>query len=124
MPSPRDSQPSTRYLIARRARVAAVAAIALFAAACSDDDGSGPETLPSGSLAVIVQDESAPPLAAVETSFWAVRGDDREVRLYYALRPGSTERDEFLRLRVRDGSLLARPDGSIVAMGDSVRITV
>lgn len=108
----------------RRALRALIAVAALATAACGDDDGSRPKLIPSSSLAVIVQDDQAPPLEAVVKSFYAVRGQDREVRLYYALRSGETEQEEFLRLRVRDGSLLALPNGTPIAFGDSVLITV
>ena len=109
--------------IAPRAWRALLAALALSLAACGEDPVP-PKVVQNGDLAVIVQDPAAPPLEAVVKSFYAKRGTDREVRLYYALRSGQTEQEEFLRLRVRDGSLLALPDGSPIAMGDSVLITV
>lgn len=109
--------------LALRARRALLAALALPFAACGDDPVP-PKVVETGDLAVILQDDAAPPLDAVVKSFYAKRGEDREVRLYYALRPGQTEQEEFLRLRVRDGSLLALPGGAPIAVGDSVLITV
>lgn len=66
----------------------------------------------------------APPIADTMVSFWAKRGEDREVRLRYASRPGSTEMEDFLRFSVPAAALDRRPDGSVFAVGDSVLITV
>jgi hypothetical protein len=57
-------------------------------------------------------------------SFWAVKGQDREVAMYYRPRAGSSDSARFLRFRVRNESLLRRPDGSTFANGDSIRITL
>lgn len=66
----------------------------------------------------------APALARTTASFWAVRGEDREVRIDYRARPGQADSAEFLRFRVRDGSLLSLPGGIPLSIGDSVLITV
>jgi hypothetical protein len=53
-----------------------------------------------------------------------VRGEDSKVFMYYAPRPGDDDSTEFLRFRVRDRSLFERPDGSPIAVGDSILITI
>jgi hypothetical protein len=67
---------------------------------------------------------SAPPLATTEVSFWAKRGEDREVRLPYEPLPGASDTAEFLRFRVPSAALDRRPDGTAFAAGDSVLITL
>lgn len=57
-------------------------------------------------------------------SFWAVKGQDREVAMYYRPNSGRGDSVRFLRFRVRNESLLKRPDGTAFAAGDSVRITI
>lgn len=66
----------------------------------------------------------APPLAATSVSFYAKRGEDREVAIYYRPRAGSGDSSQFLRFRVPASSLSRRPDGTTVAVGDSVLITI
>jgi hypothetical protein len=66
----------------------------------------------------------APPLERTTASFYAVRGDNSEIRMYYQPRPGDDSGDEFLRFEVRGESLRQRPDGTPIAEGDSVLITL
>jgi hypothetical protein len=58
-----------------------------------------------------------------DTSFDAVKGEEREVALYFTDGAGGRGTIFFL-LRVFPGSLAARPDGTPIAPGDSVLITV
>jgi hypothetical protein len=60
---------------------------------------------------------------SAEESFYAKKGEDRELRIFFQSTGGGGE-EEFLRLRVRPASLLARPDGTGFQDGDSVLITV
>jgi hypothetical protein len=91
--------------------------------ACSDSAGPGDTTRPPLELNVVRLAPTSPPLFNAADSFYAVQGEDREVRLSFQDVIGG-EGEEFLRLRVRPGSLLARPDGSPILPGDSVLITV
>lgn len=52
-------------------------------------------------------------------SFWAVKGQDRELVLRYSDTGG-----EFLRFRVGANSLNRRPNGTYFATGDSIQISV
>ena len=68
-------------------------------------------------------DEDAPPLDALEVSFWARPGQTRSAAIRYVGIPAGKYQlcMEFL---VPAGSLLRHPDGRAVQPGDSVRITV
>jgi hypothetical protein len=108
-----------------RSRSLITAALLLAgAAACSSDSTSpGDGNRPSTDLNIIRLSSSSPALFNPEESFYAVRGQDREVRISFQ-DAGGGEGEEFLRLRVRPGSLEDNPDGTPIAEGDSVLITV
>lgn len=99
-------------------------------AACADDatapvtDPPPGTSLPASQLTFVPVGRNTPALAATTTSFWAKVGDNREVRLYYRPRAGRTDSTEYLRFRVRNRSLLRRPDGSSFAPNDSLLITL
>jgi hypothetical protein len=109
----------------RRAVTAGLAALAAgLALSCSD--GGGPSdggTRPPAELNVVHVAPSSTPLFSAVDSFYAVKGEDREVRLYFEDALGGRG-EEYLRLRVRPGSLDALPDGTPIAEGDSVLIRV
>jgi hypothetical protein len=91
---------------------------------CGDDPtGSEPEIRREGELHFLRPRAGAPPLEADSVSFYAKVGQDREVRMRYTSSSGSGS-GEFLRFRVRQNSLLRRPDGTPFAVGDSVRIDI
>src|SRR5919199_1411032 len=88
------------------------------AASCSDSTSPGGDSRPSSDLNIVQLDAATPPLFNPDTSFYAVQGQDREVRISFQ-DPTGAEGEEFFRLRVRPGSLLAHPDGTPFAPGDS-----
>lgn len=69
-------------------------------------------------------DPNAPPLVSTTVSFYAVKGQDREAWLYYMPAAGETDSSKFLRFRVRKKSLCNYVDGTPIANGDSVLITI
>ncbi len=89
---------------------------------CSDS--TGPASRPTSELQFLRPAADAPPLVATRDSFYAKRGSDREIRMYFRPKPGEVDSSEFLRLRVQPNGLSRRPDGSAFATGDSVLITV
>ena len=108
-----------------RTFLAALLASAL--AACSSDSfmpttPAGPTEVSESSLNVITVAPTELP-ETTSVSFYAVKGDKREQRLYSERADGSRG-DEYLRLTVDDNSLLAAPDGRPFVRGDSVRITI
>lgn len=66
----------------------------------------------------------APTIANPVVRFWAKRGADRTGEMVYHAAPGKADSVVFFSLRVRARSLLARPDGTPIAPGDSVLITL
>lgn len=113
----------------RRTWWASLALCAMLAIACSTDGttpvdpGPDPTPVPQAQLSFLRPDTGAA-LRTDSVSFWAVRGQNREVDMYYRPRAGSTDSVRFLRFRVRQEALLRRPDGSPFANGDSVLITI
>ena len=97
-------------------------AAAAMALACSD--GTGPVQKTSDELIFLRFAENAPSLAQTTVTFWAVKGEDRRGRLYYVTPPNALDTAEFMTFRVREESLLRRPDGRLFADGDSIQITI
>lgn len=83
---------------------------------CDDDDDDDPCFLRPA--------DDAPPLADTVVSFYAVRGQQRVGRIVYRARPGASDSTELVRLTVPANARLRRPDGTLVATGDSVLITM
>lgn len=66
----------------------------------------------------------APPLSNTHASFYAVKGRNAGVDMWYQARPGTSDSTKFLEFRLGGASLDRRPDGTTIAEGDSVLITV
>jgi len=116
-----------RTSLTHRAAAAFVAvAVTAAALACSADAPVQPDpsVRPTDALHFLRPAPDAPALVSSQVSFWARRGEDREVFLYYQPRPGQSSGDEFMRFRVPGASLERRPDGTAFQQGDSVLITV
>lgn len=102
--------------------------------ACGGTDGglapaaarapSAAASVPESDLHFLTPAAGAPPLAATSVSFWAVRGQDREGSLWYNRRPGAPDSTRLVRLRVDKRSLVTAPDGTPLALGDSLLITL
>lgn len=109
-------------------RVFALALVAAFGLVACDDDGvtgsDDPDTRPESQLEFVLVDPDAPPLETTDTSFWAVRGEERELEIRFQGSGGSGTGSRFLRFEVDDESLLRRPDGTTFAPGDSIEIRV
>ena len=106
----------------------ALLALALGAVAplagCNGDGTEPPPTRNTDELTFLRLAPGAPPLPTTPVTFWAVKGEDAEVRLSHAPLLGSPDSTEFLRFRLDRRSLLRRPDGTPIAEGDSVLITI
>ena len=117
-----------------RRHVAPLAVCLALATACTSEPVGGPGDLPNpaegdaagGGPHFLRPAADTPPLAQTTASFYAVRGENRQVRIMYHARPGASDSTEFLRFEVPSQSLVRRPDGTLVAVGDSVliRLTV
>lgn len=115
-------------LLSARFRALSVAVAMALAIGCSTDSGApspndpGSERPPDG-LTVARLSTSAPPLEESTVSFWAVKGQSVEQKLYFLDDQGQRG-EEYLALKLEDESLSLRPDGSAIAEGDSVLITI
>jgi len=89
-----------------------------------NDDDDDLEERDDDDLSFLEPDDDAPPLATTRVSFYAVRGQERQALIMYRAQPGAADSSEFVRFVVPAGSLVERPDGSPIALGDSLRITL
>ena len=98
----------------------ALAAVAI--AACSNDGSTAPER-PPAELNILRLDPNHPPFEQTTVSFWARVNQSREAKIYFQNGQGGRG-EEFARLKIDSGSLLARPDGSAFGTNDSILITM
>lgn len=69
-------------------------------------------------------DRNAPTIANPVIKFYAKKGQRRTVFMFYHARPGHRDSTDLVRFRLREQSLLRRPDGTPIRAGDSVLITL
>jgi hypothetical protein len=101
----------------------AVVAMPLFS--CTDSTSPDPsDTRDPNDLRLLSVPYGTPSLAKTQVSFYAVQGRAGGVDIWYHAKPGTTDSTTFLEFRVGPSSLATRPDGSTIAAGDSVLITV
>ena len=110
--------------IPRWIRAAGAAVIVLATLSCGDATAPATDTRAAGDLRLLTVAADAPALATTVASFYAVQGRNAGVDLYYHARPGRSDSTKFLEFRMGGASLDRRPDGSVIAAGDSVLITV
>lgn len=105
----------------------------LMLSACAAEDpgaGAGPgpapvdSTVAESNLHFLRPALTAPPLADRVESFWAVRGQTREIRLMYQPGAGQLDSVEFARFRVESRSLVNDQNGQPIAQGDSILISL
>ncbi len=99
-------------------------AACLALAGCDSSSGSEPDTVPESQLEFVPRAESAPALETMDTTFWAVKGQDRRLEIRYVGVGGDDSGERFLRLDIEEQTLLRRPDGTPFADGDSIEIRV
>jgi hypothetical protein len=103
-------------------RLPLVLAVALAASGCDGllnlDDQPGTS---ESDLTFVRFVADAPPLTDTVVSFWAVRGQDRQVQIQYIYANGL---GKCMLFRVPADALARHPDGRTVAEGDSVLITI
>ena len=109
----------------RPARVALCGALLLAAASCHDT-GTAPEEQGKdiSELHQLHVTYDYPSLAETQVSFYAVKGKTAGADLWYHARAGASDSTKFVEFRLGAGSLDKRPDGSSIAVGDSVLITL
>jgi hypothetical protein len=102
-------------------------AVAALAAGLSCTDTTAPdgvnERAPTD-LRLLAAPWGTPALANSQVSFYAVKGKSSGVDIWYQPRAGQRDSSKYLEFRVGTNSIDRRPDGSVIAPGDSVLITV
>ena len=101
-------------------------ALAVFAAlSCSDATApDGVNERASTDLRLLAAPYGTPPLVTTSTSFYAVKGKVSGADIWYRPRAGRTDSTKFLEFRLGTASLDKRPNGTAIALGDSVLITL
>ena len=79
---------------------------------------------PTGALRFVALAATAAPLVTYDTSFWAVKGRNRELEIRTVATSDDEDGERFLRFEVPAEALLRRPDGTLFQPDDSVRIQV
>jgi hypothetical protein len=102
----------------------ATGALLALSACSSASDSLAPEERPESLLRLLTVAADAPPIATPVVSFYAVKGKNADVDIWYRPRAGQRDSTKFLEFRIGGNTLDRRPDGSQIANGDSVRITV
>jgi len=108
------------------ARVLAAATLAA-ALSCTSATATAPDgesERAATDLRLLAAPYGTPPLATIQTSFYAVKGRSGGTDIWYRPRAGATDSTRFLEFRVGAASLDRRPDGTVIAAGDSVLITL
>lgn len=126
-------KPIREAVMQRRNRIwsALIASAALaIATGCSDNAAPDPsmpsnpgDTRLSADLGIVRRSSTIAGFVDTVVTFWAVRGRDREGRIFFRSADGGVG-EEFARLKIGSATLTARPDGTPVAQGDSVLITM
>jgi hypothetical protein len=98
--------------------------LGLAVVACDSSNEPGPVTVPESRLEFVPLSGTAPPLETRDTSFWAVRGQDRRMEIRFRGDGGPGTGKRFLELEIDTETLLRRPDGTPFADGDSIEIFV
>jgi hypothetical protein len=124
----RDSLPQLPMKGSRMAfRRLLVLAAATLAAAASCTDSTAPDAdteRAATDLRLLAAPHTAPPLATTQASFYAVKGRGTGVDIWYRPAAGRSDSSKYLEFRVGGNSLDRRPDGTVIANGDSVLITL
>jgi hypothetical protein len=106
--------------------------ILLVAVTAACESSTAPRPYPSGthgnstdgSPVIAPIDPTYVPLLPGDTSFWAVKGQSLDVVLRFRSTVQGQTGDRLMEFQLSAGSLAARPDGTPIAAGDSVLITV
>jgi hypothetical protein len=106
-------------------RLLVLAAAMLAAGSCTDSTAPDADTERAATdLRLLAAPHSAPALAATQASFYAVKGRSTGVDIWYRPAAGRTDSTKYLEFRVGTNSLDRRPDGTAIATGDSVLISL
>ncbi len=109
-------------------------ALAMVAAGCSDFAAPSTPAVPpplaqtvattTTAIPMLRQAPTAPRLQTYQMSFWARRGTQTTVGVYYRRGPGQPTSEPFLRFKIPINGLVAGANGVPLGRGDSVLITL
>jgi hypothetical protein len=104
----------------------ALAILAGLATACDDSatNSEPPDMVEESQLDFVPLRGDAPPLETMDTTFWAVKGEERDLEIRFQGQGGPGTGQKFLVFEVEEQTLLRRPDGTQFAEGDSIEIRV
>lgn len=126
MSDPTRTHPTKGYRMLRHRLIALLlTATTLSLLSCTDSTApSNSDTRDPTDLRLLTTPYGTPPLARTSVSFYAVQGRATTAEIWYHAKPGASDSSRFLVFQVGAGSLVSRPDGTPIAMGDSVLITL
>jgi hypothetical protein len=117
--------------MSRVPRLPLLTAIVVGGAACRDQPTGpsaagplSPEVTTAATPHFLRAAANAPRIANPVVRFYAKKGRRHNVFMFYHARPGRRDSTDLIRFRVREQSLLARPNGTPIRAGDSVLITL
>ncbi len=120
-PSMKGFRMRLRHLSVRALGLAALAA----ALSCTDSTAPDPANERAATdLRLLTAPYGTPALVTTQASFYAVKGKSTGIDIWYHAKAGRSDSTKFLELRLGGASLDRRPDGSVIAAGDSVLISV
>jgi hypothetical protein len=114
---------SSRKFHWRLAPLAVGSALLLSGSGCGGSTAPDPGVSESA-LHFLSPNASAPVLVTDTVRFYAVAGQDRGTSLYYRPIGGQPDSVRFLAFDVPAGALVQRPDGTPIATGDSLLISI
>ena len=104
--------------------LAVTIAVTACIAACDTSATTAPEERPTSGLRLLTVLPTAPLLSTTTASFYAVKGKNAGADIWYRARLGRSDSTKMLEFRMGGESLDRRPDGTAIALGDSVLITI
>ncbi len=107
-----------------RFRSALLGVAALCAGLSCGEGITSPDTRDASDTRFLHVQHGFPPLVTTQVSFWAIKGKSTSVDLWFHASPGSRDSVKLLEYRMGPASLDRRPDGTAIAVGDSVLITL
>lgn len=111
------------YARFRTLRACCVALTFAATLACSGEL-TAPETREATDTRFLHVARGFPPLVSTRMTFYAVKGKSASADVWFRAEAGARDSVKLLEFRVGAGSLDRRPDGSAIAVGDSVLITL
>ena len=95
-----------------------------FASTAAFSGGGGGGGSGSGSLHFLQSQPATPTFTQNPVTFWAVQGQDRRAEITYSMGRSGNQTIQLAMLRIRPRTQMTRPNGTLLAPGDSILITM